>query len=64
MLGSGRDGSVAADVLEVVGIFKSRMPELDRTFAQMPLSRFDETFLMEGGAHVVAVTGDGFPATC
>lgn len=61
LLGAGRDGSVAADVLEVVGIFKSKVPELDRAFAQMPLSRFDETFLMEGGVHAVAVTGDDLP---
>ncbi len=61
LLGSGRDGSVAADVLEVVGIFKSKVPELDRTFAQMPLARFDEAFLMDGGVHAVAVTGEAFP---
>jgi putative ABC transport system permease protein len=62
LLGSGRDGSVAADVLEVVGIFKSKVPELDRQFAQMPLARFDESFFMEGAAHIVAVAGDDFPA--
>lgn len=61
LLGSGRDGSVAADVLEVVGIFKSKVPELDRQFAQMPLARFDESFFMEGAVHVVAVAGDDFP---
>ena len=61
LLGSGRDGSVAADVLEVVGIIKSKVPELDRAFAQMPLNRFGETFLMEGAAHAVAVTGDSLP---
>jgi len=58
MLGSGRDGSVAADVLEVVGIFKTNVPEIDRQIAQMPLSRFQETFAMDGGASVVAITGD------
>ncbi|MDE0212030.1 MAG: ABC transporter permease [Boseongicola sp. SB0673_bin_14] len=61
LLGSGRDGSVAVDVLEVVGIFKSKVPELDRAFAQMPLVRFAETFLMEGGVHAVAVAGEDLP---
>ena len=61
LLGSGRDGSVAADVLEVVGIFKSKVPELDRQFAQMPLERFKETFIMEGAVHNIAVTGEELP---
>ena len=61
LLGSGRDGSVAVDVLEVVGIFKSKVPELDRAFAQMPLARFSETFVMAGGVHAVAVAGKDLP---
>jgi putative ABC transport system permease protein len=28
----------------------------------MPLARFDESFFMEGAAHIVAVAGDDFPA--
>ncbi len=58
MLGSGRDGSVAADVLTLVGIFKSNVPEIDRQIAQMPLERFKETFLMEGSVHIAALTGE------
>lgn len=58
MLGSGMDGSVAADVLTLVGIFKSGVPEIDRQIAQMPIQRFDEAFLMDGAVNVVAVTGD------
>ncbi|MCP5039182.1 MAG: ABC transporter permease [Rhodobacteraceae bacterium] len=58
MLGTGMDGSVAADVLEVVGIFKTGMVEVDRQIAQMPLNRFDDAFLMEGAVNTVAVTGD------
>ena len=62
MLGSGTDGSVAADVLTVVGIFKSGVPELDRQIAQMPIERFKETFLMEGAAHAILVRSDELPA--
>lgn len=61
MLGSGTDGSVAADVLMVVGIFKSGVPELDRQMAQMPIERFKETFLMEGAAHAVLVRSEELP---
>ena len=58
MLGSGMDGSVAADVLNIVGIFKTNVPELDRQIAQMPLSRFDDAFLMEGGVNIIAISGE------
>jgi putative ABC transport system permease protein len=58
MLGSGADGSVAADVLTLVGIFKSGVPEIDRQIAQMPLSRFKEAYLLDGAASVVAIVGD------
>lgn len=62
LLGSGTDGSVAADVLTLVGIFKSGVPELDRQIAQMPLERFKETFLMEGAAHAILVRSEELPA--
>ena len=45
----------------MVGIFKSNVPEIDRQIAQMPLRRFEETFLMDGGVHVIAVTGETLP---
>lgn len=57
MLGTGLDGSVAADVLTLVGVFNSGVPEIDRQIAQMPLARFNDSFLMEGGVHVVALSG-------
>lgn len=60
MLGTGMDGSVAADVLTVVGIFKTGVAEIDRQIAQMPLARFDEAFLMDGAVNIIAITGDDF----
>jgi len=57
MLGSGVDGSVAADVLTLVGIFKSGVPEIDRQIAQMPIERFKESFLMDGKVNVIAISG-------
>lgn len=57
MLGAAADGSVAADVLTVVGIFSAGAPELDRQLVQIPLSRFQADFAMEGRANVIAVVG-------
>ena len=57
LIGSGRDGSVAADSLEVVGLFDTGMSDLDRQIAQMPLSRFDETFAMQGAVNTIALIG-------
>ncbi len=56
LLGSGRDGSFAAAVVNVVGIFESGIPDIDRNFAQMPLGLFQEVFYMEGAGHQVVVS--------
>ena len=58
LLGTGSDGSVAADVLELVGIFESGVPEIDRQLAQMPLARFQQTFLIGESVNSIALTGD------
>ncbi len=58
LLGSGSDGSVAADVLTLVGVFHSGVPELDRQIAQMPLPRFQETFALSGDVNTIAFKGD------
>jgi len=57
LLGSGRDGSVAAAVLPVVGIFESGTPELDRHLVQLPLATFQEVFSMGTDAHTVVISG-------
>ena len=57
LLGSGLDGSVAADVLRVVGIFHSGMGDLDRQMLEMPLSRAQETFALGDRANTVAIAG-------
>lgn len=55
LLGSGRDGSFAAVVANVVGIFDSGVAELDRTIAEMSLGLFQDVFYMEGSGHQVVV---------
>jgi ABC-type lipoprotein release transport system permease subunit len=57
LLGQARDGSVAADVLRVVGLYHSGVPELDRTILEMPLTRAQDTFGMEGAATTIALGG-------
>ncbi len=57
MLGSASDGSVAADVLRVKGIFSTGVPEIDRQLIEMPLKRFQTDFNMAGRVNVIAVAG-------
>ena len=54
-IGSGRDGSIAAAVAVVVGIFESGMADVDRSFAEIPLGFFQDTFSMDGAGHVIAI---------
>ena len=58
-IGSGRDGSFAAAVVEVVGIFESGMPDMDRGFAQVPLGFFQDAFAMGDAGHAVVVMAPG-----
>jgi len=57
LLGSGKDGSVAATVLPVVGIFDSGNPELDRHLVQLPLATFQDVFSMGDDAHAIVISG-------
>jgi len=61
LLGSGMDGSVAADVLRVVGIYNSGIPELDRSVAEIPFSRAQETFSLGPRATTIALAGKTLP---
>lgn len=55
LLGSGRDGSFAATIVSVVGIFDSGVPDIDRNIAEVPLGLFQDVFFMEGGGHEVVI---------
>jgi ABC-type lipoprotein release transport system permease subunit len=61
-LGSGRDGSFAAGVLTVVGIFESGSQDLDRSMAEVPLGYFQEVFAMDNSGHVIALAQDDLNA--
>ncbi|MDH5471551.1 MAG: ABC transporter permease [Gammaproteobacteria bacterium] len=55
ILGSGRDGSVAATIIPVVGIYESGSRELDRNLLQMPLQVFQDVFNMDQHGHAIVV---------
>jgi putative ABC transport system permease protein len=55
MLGSGFDGSFAAAVLDIVGIFDSGVAEFDRSIAYIPIGYFQDVFYMDGAGHEVVV---------
>jgi ABC-type lipoprotein release transport system permease subunit len=53
VLGQGRDGSVAATVVKVKGIYNSGQDEFDRSSIQIPLRHFQDTYSMRGSVHEV-----------
>ena len=57
VLGQGRDGSVAAALLVVKGIYKSGLEDFDRSSIQITLADFQEIYFMRGAVHEVVVVG-------
>ena len=55
ILGSGRDGSFAAAVVNIVGIFDSGVADFDRSITEIPLAFFQDVFAMQGGGHHIVV---------
>lgn len=58
LLGNGRDGSLAADSLTVVGIFSTGISAMDRLMAEIPLQRFQQTFSMNQQIHSIILSGN------
>jgi ABC-type lipoprotein release transport system permease subunit len=55
VLGQGRDGSIAATVMTVKGIYSSGIDEFDRASLQIPLKTFQQVYSMEGAVHEVVI---------
>jgi putative ABC transport system permease protein len=55
VLGSGRDGSFAATVVNIVGIFDSGLVDADRSFTEIPLGLFQDVFYMDGSGHHIVI---------
>lgn len=62
LLGSGLDGSFAAAVVTVAGIFETGVAALDRGLAEIPLVYFQDVFFMEGAGHEVVVSAGNLEA--
>jgi len=58
ILGQGHDGSIAAAVLTIKGIFDSGIDEFDRNVIMMGLKGFQETFSMGKSVHEAIITAD------
>jgi len=58
LLGLGRDGSITAMVLTVVGIFKTGFEEYDRNVMMIDDDDFDRLFYMDGSTHRIVVMLD------
>lgn len=57
VLGQGRDGSVAATVVRVKGIYNSGQDEFDRSSIHIPLEHFQDVYAMRDGVHEVVAIG-------
>ena len=56
ILGQGRDGSIAATVVKIQGIYASGLEAFDRSVIQIPLSEFQPVFTMDGAVHEIVVS--------
>lgn len=55
LLGQGKDGSIAASVVTVKGVFSSGIDEVDRRTLLMPLGAFQDIFGMQDSVHEIVV---------
>ena len=58
VVGQGRDGSIAATVVQVKGIFSSGISDFDRAAIHIPLKTFQQVYSMQGAVHEVVVIAD------
>ena len=58
LLGSGHDGSFAAGIAVVTGIFESGVAEIDRNMAQLPIGYFQDLFGMDDRGHNIVINAD------
>jgi ABC-type lipoprotein release transport system permease subunit len=57
VLGQGRDGSIAAAVVKVKGIYSSGQDEFDRSSIHIPLKNFQDVYSMGRSVHEVVAFG-------
>ena len=57
VLGQGRDGTIAATVVKVKGIYSSGQDEFDRSSMHISLRDFQDVYTMRGAVHEVVILG-------
>ena len=57
VLGQGFDGSIAATVVRVRGIYNSGVDDFDRSAIQIPLAAFQDIFSMGKAVHEIVIMG-------
>ncbi len=57
VLGQGRDGTIAATVVKIKGIYSLGQDEFDRSSIQITLKNFQDVYSMHGAVHEVVVFG-------
>jgi putative ABC transport system permease protein len=55
LLGSGHDGSFAAGIAIVTGVFESGIADIDRSMAQLPIGYFQNLFGMDDRGHNIII---------
>ena len=55
LLGQGRDGSIAATVVTVKGIYSSGIDAFDRNVIHIPLNTFQQVYAMEDAVHEIII---------
>jgi ABC-type lipoprotein release transport system permease subunit len=60
ILGMGENGTTAAVIVNIVGIFETKNAELDRALVQIPIKLFQDTFAIRNSAHSILVKGEDF----
>jgi len=55
LLGSGHDGSFAAGIAIVTGVFESGVADIDRSMAQLPIGYFQNLFGMDERGHNIII---------
>lgn len=53
VLGQGRDGSIAATVVKIKGVYSSGIDDFDRASIHIPLGTFQEVYSMQRAVHEV-----------
>lgn len=55
ILAQGKEGGLVAEVITVVGVFKSGLREVDGSLIQIPLDFFQEAFQLENEIHSIVI---------